>query len=302
MRVWMQIATAFLLSSQAYAQIGSAKFVAAIDLKRLGVKVPAKGSVSATALELLFLSDSYLALLKENDRLGEPRDAHLTLYEIGEGIVRPKKTIELDEAVMPISPSGARPEKVLEWIDSQHFVYWTYSGRASRWLCDTDLNCREDKEGIAPVTLPHAANCRSGDLLGFTDTQRAVCLVPRWGTKWSAIVMDSSGHHLYEVAKQAFPWDTRLVSSSQGQGFGLEWKSNTRFQLLNPFACIDECPPAGKQQFVVFNSNDGRILQGFDWDPRPYNLDALPALSPSGKTSAFVRTDSVVIYSLDGMR
>jgi hypothetical protein len=298
----LQIAAVFLLSLPIHAQTGPARLVAEFDLKQLGVRVPEKGSVSATALELLFLSDSYLALLEENDLPGKPRNPRLMLYEIGEGVLRPKKTIDPGEAVLPISPSGVRPEKVLEWVDSEHFVYWTYSAKARRWLCDTDLNCKQDNEELALETVPTARVCTPTDFLGFIDAHRAVCLVVRGGTKWSADVVDTTGHLLYEVEQGTLPWDARMVNSIQGERFGLEWESNTFLQLRDPLACIDECPSAGRQQFVVFNSSDGRTLQSFVWDPRPYNLYVLPGLSPSGKTAAFVRKDKLVIYSLDTVR
>jgi hypothetical protein len=272
--------------------------VAEIDLRALGIKVPARGAVSATAIELLFISDSYLAVLGENVRTG-PKNAHLMLFAIGEGNARQMKGIPLSDAVMPISSSGPRPEKVLERVDFEHFAYWTYLGVARRWLCNTNLNCREDKAGAAPIIIPPAAGCGFNDFLGVINDETTVCVVSRAKAKWSAVAMDSSGHHLYEVERGALPWDPILVSSDQGQRFGLEWKSNTALQLLNPLACLDECPPAGREQFAVFNSTDGRKLQDFKWDPRPYNLYAIPALSPSGKTAAFVRVDQLVIYSLD---
>jgi hypothetical protein len=137
--------------------------------------------------------------------------------------------------------------------------------------------------------------------MGLIDTHMAVCLMPRVKTKWSAVVLDSSGRHLYVVEQGKLPWDASLVSSIQGQRFGLEWKSNTVMQLLDPLACIDECPPAGREHFAIFDSSDGRKLQDFEWDPRPFNLYVLPALSPSGKTAAFVRADKLVLYSLDSL-
>jgi hypothetical protein len=149
----LQIAAIFLLSLSVYPQTGPARLVAEIDLKQLGVNVPAKGSVSTTSLELLFLSDNYLILLQENHRPDKSMN-RLTVYEIGEGIFRPKKTIDPGEGVLPISPSGAPSVKVLERIDSEHFVYWAYRGKSARWLCDTDLNCKEDKEESALETVP----------------------------------------------------------------------------------------------------------------------------------------------------
>jgi hypothetical protein len=296
-RLRLQVAAILFLSVQIVAQSGTAKTVAEIVLNPLGVRVPPRGTSSATRMELLFVSDTYMVLLIEKDPLHEP--SHLILYEIGEGGVRAAKTLSLGEAVLPISSSPAVPVKVLEWVDSEHFAYWTYLGEGHRWLCDMEVNCREDKQGVTPITLPHAANCGLQDLLGFIDAERAVCLAPRAHKSRSpAIVIDSSGHRLYEVERAALPWDARLVSSVQGQRFGLEWKLNTALQRLS-LACIDDCPPAGSQHFVIFNTSDGREVQSFNWDPRPYNLDVLPALSPSGKTAAFVRADRLAIYSLD---
>jgi len=297
----LQITAIFLLSIPICAQSGSAKLVAEIDLRQFGVSVPPKGLASAKAVELLFLSDSDLVLLEEGDRPDKSAN-HLTLYEIREGNVRPKKTIDPGESVLPISPSGVQAEKVLEWVDSEHFVYWTYRSKPRRYLCDADLNCAEDNEEPSLETVPPARICRPTDFLGFIDAHRAVCVVAYRGTKSSAQVLDATGHPLYEVEQGGLPWDARMVSSVQGERFGLEWESNTSLQLVNPLACIDDCPPAGKQQFVVFNSNDGKILQSFEWDPRPYNLYVLPGLSPSGKTAAFVRKDKLAIYSLETAR
>jgi hypothetical protein len=297
----LQIAAIFLLSIPIYAQNGPAKLLAEIDLRQFGVSVPPKGTVSAKAMELLFLSDNDLVLLEESDRPDKSAN-RLTLYEVGEGVLRPKKTIDPGEATLPISPSYLKPEKVLEWVDSEHFVYWTYRSKPRRYLCDADLNCAEDNEEPAPETVPPARICRPADFLGFIDAHRAVCLTVYGGTKWSARVLDATGHPLYEVEQGALPWNARMVRSVEGERFGLEWESNTPLQLVNPLACIDECPPAGKQQFVVFNSSDGRMLQSFEWDPRPYNLHVLPGLSPSGKTAALVRKDELVIYSLETAR
>jgi hypothetical protein len=252
-------------------------------------------------MELLFLSDSHLVVLTENDRPGNALNARLVLYEIGNGIAQQRKTLSLGEGVMPIRSNNAG-SKVLESIDSDHFVYWTYLGKADQWLCDSALNCRDTKIGPAPITLPHAGDCPSNDLLGFIDTGRAACLVPRAHAKWSTTIMDSSGHDLYVVEQGVLPWDTRLVTSIEGQRFGLEWESNTFLQLLVPLACIDECPPSGRQQFEVFNSIDGTKVRSFEWDPRPYNLYVLPALSPSGKTAAFVMKDKLEIRSLNSLR
>ncbi|HVN92947.1 MAG TPA: hypothetical protein VMT38_04595 [Terracidiphilus sp.] len=294
-----QIAAVFLVSLQVFAQTDRSRPVAELDLKLLGVKVPESGAVSATALELLFLSDNHLVLLEESGRL---RNARLTLYEIGSGRLRPMKTIDPGEAVLPITPDGLQAEKVLNWIDPEHFAYWTYKGKAIRWLCDTDLDCKQDGQGPQPEAVPPARICNPTDFLGFIDTQRAVCLAVPEGAKWSAEVLDITGRPLYEVEQGLLPWDARMVNSGQGERFGLEWKSNALLQLLNPLACFDDCPPAGRERFVVFNSSDGRVLQSFEWDPRPYNLYVLPGLSPSGKTAAFVRKDRLEIYSLDGVR
>jgi hypothetical protein len=295
----MKIAAIFLLAVPISAQAGSAKLVGEFDLKPLGAKVPPSGDPSRTSIEILFLSDSHLVLLAENNPPGERRDTELVLYEIEKGIVRPGKMISLGIGVLPISLIGPRPERVLEWIDSEHFAYWTHLGKSGRWLCDTNLSCAEDKEEIAVGPLPHAGNCEPEDFLGYIDPQRAVCLAPGAHTKWSAVVTDPLGRRLYEVEHEAMPWDALMVKNVQGSRFGLTWESSTFFQLLDPLACLDDCPPAGKQQFVVFNSSDGRMLQRFEWDPRPYNLYALPGLSPSGETAAFVRKDKLVIYSLE---
>jgi hypothetical protein len=293
----LQVAAILFLSVQAVAQTGTAKEVAEIDLRPLGVTIPLRETPSATAIELLFVSDTYLVLLEENNPLHEP--SHLILYEIGKGAVRAEKTLKLSEAVLPISSSPVVSLKALERVDTGHFAYWTYLGKARRWLCDMDLDCREDKQGATPITPPHVENCGPGDLLGFLDTEKAVCLVPRAHSSESpAIAMDSSGHRLYEAERTALPWDAKLVSSVKDQRFGLEWKSYTASQALS-LACIDDCPPAGRQYFVIFNTSDGKKLQRFEWDPRPYNLDVLPALSPSGKIAAFVKGGRLAIYSLD---
>jgi hypothetical protein len=281
------------------AQVACAKLVAEFDLKPLGVKEPPSGDVSRTSIEILFLSDSHLVLLAENNPPDDRKHTELALYEIGAGIVRPKMVISLAEGVLPISFFGPRPERVLEWIDSEHFAYWTYVGRAGRWLCDMNLYCREDKEEMIAGPIPHAVNCDPNDFLGYANAQRAVCLIPGAHTKWSAVVTDPGGRRLYGVEHEAMQWDALMVKNIQGGRFGLTWESNAFIQLLNPLACFDDCPPAGRQQFVVFNSDDGKMLKSFQWDPRPYNLHVLPALSPSGKMAAFARKDKLLVYLLE---
>jgi hypothetical protein len=298
--IGLEIATVFLLSIQAVAQTGSARSAVEVDLKPLGAQVPRSGEVSRTSIEILFLSDNDLILLDENNSPGGRRDAELVLCEIGSGIARPKKMITLDQWVLPISVTGPRSERVLEWIDAEHFAYWTYLSKARRWLCDSNLNCREDKEETVAVPLPHAGNCEPAGFLGYVNAREAACLVPGTHARSSVVVTENpGGRRLYEVEHEALPWDAQMVNSVKGSRFGLVWESNTFLQRLNPSACIDECPPAGRQEFAVFDSTDGRKLRNFEWDPRPYNLYVLPALSPSGKTAALVRADKLVIYPLD---
>ena len=50
---------------------------------------------------------------------------------------------------------------------------------------------------------------------------------------------------------------------------------------------------------MVFDSDDGEMVQSFGWDPRPYNLYVLPGLSPSGRMAAFVMKDKLVVYLLE---
>ena len=294
-----KIAAVFLMAVPIWAQAGSAKLVGEFDLKPLGVKVPPPGNVSGTSIEILFLSDSSLVLLDSNNPPDGRRDTRLALYEIGGGTARLKKMVSSVEGFVPISVTGPRPVRALEWIDSEHFAYWTYLDKARRWLCDANLNCNEDKEEMITGPIPHAVNCDPNNLLGYANPQRAVCLTECAHAKCSAVVNDPGGLRLYEVEHEAMQWDTLMVKSVQGSLFGLTWESNTFFQLLKPFACIDDCPPGGRQQFAVFNSEDGRIQQSFKWDPRPYNLYVLPALSPSGKTAAFVKKDKLVVYLLE---
>jgi hypothetical protein len=169
------------------------------------------------------------------------------LYKIGEGNVRLQKALDLGGAVLPISvlpnsPTDTGPAKVLDWVDSEHFAYWT--GKTSRSTCDINLNCEEDKQEKKLMALPPARICGSHYPLGLIYTQRAVCFVD----SGQAYLTDSNGGQL-RLLEQNLPWDARFVSSVQGQRFGLEWQSNT--------------------------------------------------LSPSGKTTAFVRVDKLAIYSLD---
>ena len=292
-------AAILLVSIPVCAQAGSVKLVAEFDLNPLGVKVPPSGDVSRTSIEILFLSDSDLVLLDSNNPSDGRRDTKLALYEIGGGIARLKTLVSSVEGFVPISVAGPQPVRALERIDSEHFAYWIYLGKAHRWLCDENLNCKEDKEERIAGPIPHAVNCDPEDFLGYANPQRAVCLAPGAHTKWSAVVTDLAGHRLYEVEHEAMRWDALMVNSVQGRRFGLVWGSNTFIQLLKPFACFDECPPAGRQQFVVFDSDDGEMVQSFGWDPRPYNLYVLPGLSPSGRMAAFVMKDKLVVYLLE---
>ena len=79
----------------------------------------------------------------------------------------------------------------------------------------------------------------------------------------------------------------------------MEWTANTKLQLLEPLACIDECPTPAVQQFVVFSSVNGKMVHSFKWDPRPWNLYVKPALSPDGKFAALVQGASLNIYALE---
>jgi len=114
-------------------------------------------------------------------------------------------------------------------------------------------------------------------------------------------VVNSTGTELYRVDLHAItsklPWNTHLISSASGKLFGAEWTANSKLQLLNPFACIDECPIAALQYFVVFSSADGKLVHSFEWDPRPWNLYVIPALSPDGTMAAVVQGGFLKVYA-----
>ncbi len=121
------------------------------------------------------------------------------------------------------------------------------------------------------------------------------------GKSHQLAVVSPAGIEPYRVDLHAFPklaWDTHLVSSADGELFGAEWTANTKLQLLKPFACIDECPPPALQYFLVFSSADGKLVHSFEWDPRPWNLYVIPALSPDGTMAAMVQGASLKIYAL----
>jgi hypothetical protein len=113
------------------------------------------------------------------------------------------------------------------------------------------------------------------------------------------IVVDASGAERYRLNLHGLSWNPHFASSADGERFGLEWTSNTRAQLLEPLACIDECPNPSVQQFMVFSTSNGRLLGQFKWDPRPTNLYVVPALSPSGKLAAMIQDHVLRIYSLE---
>ena len=146
-------------------------------------------------------------------------------------------------------------------------------------------------ERNVPVQL---SDCGGANFIGVIGDWRILCLMRK-----NPIVGDELGRRIYRLNLNKLPWDTELVASAGGSKFGLEWKSNTWKQLLNPLACIDECPETGRERFYVFSSENGKLLASFQWDPRPNNLYVLPALSPSAKLAAFVNKDRLMIYSLD---
>jgi hypothetical protein len=295
----MRNLAAFLVAAPICAQAAPTMLMARIDLKPLGVKATKHGDASDTGIELLFLSDRFLVVVLEEDRPEESWSRQLLLYDLEGGTARLKKVRALGIEVLPVS-TGRRIMyiKVLERINSDHFAYVTYRGKAGRQICDTDLNCRSGGLTEAPAIATQVKNCDRSDLLGFIDGHRAVCTFPGRRAKYSAAVMDTGGRVLYKVEQQTLPWDAEMVNSAEGKRFGLVWQSNSVIQLLNPLACIDECPPAARERLEVFNSADGKKVEGFAWDPRPFNIDALPALSPSGDTAAFIDEDELVVYAL----
>ena len=301
-RLALQIA-AFLFSIQIHAQADSAQLIAEIDVMHPGGRVSIEGPSPPTAAEILFLSDVRLVVLAENLRPGQAKNASLTLFEIEKGGARQLNTIPVSESVLPISMDSARPSKVLEWVDPEHFMYWTYfGGSASRWLCDTNLDCRSANAGYEPGSIPHAASCNDIDFLGLINTEMAICFGAPAKLKWSGIVFDRTGRQVYTVEPHALPrsspWTATFVGTIDGRRFGLDWESNTRLQLLMPLACIDECAPAGREDLVVFDSSSGKELRAFKWDPRRNSAFVFPALSPSGETVAFLRSNRLAIYAL----
>jgi hypothetical protein len=120
------------------------------------------------------------------------------------------------------------------------------------------------------------------------------------GKSHQLAVVSSAGTEPYRVDLHAFPklpWDTHLISSADGKLFGAEWTANTKLQMLKPFACIDECPIPALQYFLVFSSADGKLIHSFEWDPRPWNLYVIPALSPDGTMAAVVQGGSLKVYA-----
>jgi hypothetical protein len=129
----------------------------------------------------------------------------------------------------------------------------------------------------SPISLH---DCESAKLIGIANDQSVVCMV---GNP-QPIVVDASGAERYRLNLHGLSWNPHFVSSADGERFGLEWTSNTRAQLLEPLACIDECPNPSVQQFTVFSTSNGRLLGQFKWDPRPTNLYVVPGPFAFGKT------------------
>jgi len=137
---------------------------------------------------------------------------------------------------------------------------------------------------------------KMADLLGLVDDHGVLCLI---GEKHKAVVVDVDGATRYQLDLEGLPWNPDFVRSADGTKFGVEWKFNTKMQLLNPLACIDECPEAGGQRFVIYSGLTGKQLTSFEWDPRPNNLYVVPALSPTGRRAAFVNKDRLLVYALE---
>ena len=349
----------FLIALQVPAQTTQPRLVSHVDLRQLGLKVPAKGNVSGLNIEILFLSNSRLLLLDWRGLLPFPfRNSRLSSIEVSSGAV--VRTMNLTGGGMQDFKSWGQLQRVSD-------VEFALAQSAGIMFCNAELECRQgpsvsgpfrfSQEGNRFIVAPnppvipnertwllfdresrqlgsYSEDPEGHALVGSTgiffvsstglrfypaDQSSAISLRPdasdvsialvgvdgvaylRSGSNQPAVV-SSTGLEPYRIPPHVLPkipWDAELISSAQGRLWGVEWTANSKLQLLDPLACVDECPAPAVQQFVVFSSADGKLVHSFKWDPRPWNLYVKPALSPDGKFAALVQGSSLNIYALE---
>jgi hypothetical protein len=349
----------FLIAAQVPAQETQPRLVSHVDLRYLGLKVPAKGNVSDLKIEILFLSNSRLLLLDWSGLLPFPGgDSRLSAIEVSSGTV--VRTMDLTGAGMKDFKSWGQVQRVSD-------VEFALAQSKGILFCNAELECRVGPRVSGPFRFSEESNRfivapdppitthertwllfdrESRQLGSYSEDPESQALVESSGVffasaaglhfyptgQTSAIslrpdassvsiallgadsvaylsrrlhrvaVVTSAGLEPYRLAPRALPkipWDARLVSSAQGGSWGVEWTANSWVQLLDPLACIDECPAPAVQQFVVFSSANGKLVHPFKWDPRPWNLYVKPALSPDGHFAALVQGDSLNVYALE---
>jgi hypothetical protein len=183
-------AALLFVRSQICAQSSPAQLVGEVDLKPFGVTAPKAGNVSSSSMELLFLSDSRLAVLEENNPTVGRRTASLMIYEIEGEATQLKKMVDLGSGVVPISSPELQLGRALEWDSPDHLAYWRFPGEPVRQICDVDLNCKVYPGEAVTPTIPHLANCGFNNLLGLIDAHRGLCLKDGKGTRLSAVALD----------------------------------------------------------------------------------------------------------------
>ena len=119
---------------------------------------------------------------------------------------------------------------------------------------------------------------------------------------YQLLATKDTGHPLYRLDLHllpGLPWNPDLTADASGRLFAVHWTRNAWWQLLHLLACIDECPPPPAfERVALFHAVDGSLAQAFLWDPRPWNLHAVPALSPDGTRIALVQRNLLTIYAL----
>jgi len=348
-----------LLAVQVSAQATQPRLVGQVDLRMLGVQIPAKGTVSGQKIEILFLRNSRLLLLDWRGYLTyRGGGSRLSVIEASSGAVL--RTSYLTGGGMPDFRDWGQLQRISD-------VEFALAQSTGFMFCNAELECGRRQNVSGPVRfsqdgsrfivgprLPPGKDDKqwllfdseSKQLASYSEDPQSQVLVGRTGTFFasssglrfypagqdSAIalrrdvssvsiasvgvntvaymrrgsnqlaVVTSAGLEPFRVSRRTLPkvpWDAKLISSAQGDFLGVEYTANSRLQLLEPLACIDECPTPAIEQFVVLSSVDGRLIHSFKWDPRPWNLYVEPALSPDGKLAALVQGASLKIYALE---
>ena len=249
----------FLIAVQVPAQTTQPRLVSHVDLRQLGLKVPAKGKEPELKIEILFLSNSRLLLL---DWPGfsqfSPRNSRLSALEVSSGAV-----------LRTMNPPFRGMDDFKRWGQLQRVSDGEFALTQSTGMmfCNAELECRQGPRVSGEFRLS-----RDGDRF-------IVCphlLASGNETPWLLFDRESRqlGSYAENLQGQALVGNTGIFFASP---------SGLRFYPFGQSSAISLRPDASSESITLVGVDSVAYLRrGFESACRcnVYGLRALPTPSP----------------------